>query len=294
MKVLSTLLQINHYPDNYKRFAEWALKILVSGLCFGFILQKISPDQLLGAMDVSDVNIVPMLAVLLVLMTANWSLEAWRWRLSLRQEGLSFTDSLRIVLAGLALNWVIPFTLGDASARLNGVSLYRRGFRALIFNRAILLLITGSFGAMSVLYYLERLNLSTISLIITAAVISLVLLFFTYSGSARLLTICALSLLRYAIFTFQFYLLLAFFLPSLAPLTIIMGIGWIFLFRSFIPALFGNFGVREASALVFFQSYLQDPGMVVVPCLLIWLINTVIPSFAGVAGLLNLKVNIAQ
>ena len=106
--------------------------------------------------------------------------------------------------------------------------------------------------------------------------------------------VLALSLLRYVIFTFQFYLVLSLFLPELAWYLILLGIGWIFLFRSVIPSFLGNFGVREASAIVFFQAYVPDVSIVLIPCLIIWMINTVIPSILGTVYVFKLKLNIAQ
>jgi hypothetical protein len=102
-----------------------------------------------------------------------------------------------------------------------------------------------------------------------------------------------LSMLRYAVFTFQFYVLLSAFNPALSFSLLVAGVGWIFLFRSVVPSLFGNLGVREAGALLFFEAHVPDMMLVLVPSLLIWLINTVAPSVLGLYFLLKYKTKLA-
>ena len=106
--------------------------------------------------------------------------------------------------------------------------------------------------------------------------------------------VLGLSVCRYLIFSFQFFCMLAHFNPSLAYMTIILGIGWIFLIRSVLPSLLGGVGIREASALSFFYPYEAEAAMILMPCMLIWLINTVLPSLLGSITIFKLKVNIAK
>lgn len=263
-------------------------------LCLWFISQKVSGVSVKTGL--LDIELLQLCSFLLVLMGINWVLEAERWRLALVEEELTLSAALHAILCGLALNWVVPFTLGDAGARLANIQFYKKAISALVLNRVILLSITLSFGGISVLYYFNELNDWWFWLLSTGGV-ALPFVFHMFHPTLnqnRLIRICMISVLRYAVFTLQFYLLLEFFLPSLSPQILLLGIGWIFLFRSFIPSLFGKFGVREASAIVFFQPYVMDTDMVVIPCLLIWAINTLIPSALGAICIFTLKVKIAQ
>ena len=95
-----------------------------------------------------------------------------------------------------------------------------------------------------------------------------------------LFAIGAISMLRYAIFVLQFYMLLSLFLPEAEPVLLFLGIAWVFFFKSIIPALLGGLGVREASGLVFFSD-VANPELVVIPIFLIWAINNALPSVTG-------------
>jgi len=109
-------------------------------------------------------------------------------------------------------------------------------------------------------------------------------------GMALFSKLLGLSVIRFAVFFFQFYVLLAAFNPALTMHLILAGVGWVFLFRSVVPSLFGNLGVREAGALLFFEAHVSDMMLILVPSLLIWLINTVAPSVLGLYFLLKFKV----
>ncbi|MEP5612372.1 MAG: hypothetical protein ABJP45_08985, partial [Cyclobacteriaceae bacterium] len=93
--------------------------------------------------------------------------------------------------------------------------------------------------------------------------------------------IILLSVGRYGIFFLQFVILISIFNPELAVFTIFSGIAWIFLVRSVLPSLFGGVGLREASALFFFQNIVTDSLSVVFPVFVLWILNTAIPSLIG-------------
>lgn len=286
-------MQINHYTERYKKSLEWTVKIIVTGLCIYFISTRVdlSDINLKEAFDKPDGIIIYM--IVLMLMPLNWALEAEKWRVSIPHETSSFQEAWRRVLAGLALNWVIPFTLGDVGGRLLNVQNAKKSAGALLINRTILLLITLLYGGIAVLYYFDWYNHWMLAVPFLVVGVGLAALS-SWGNGSMWIQVLALSLLRYAIFTFQFYLVLSLFLPELAWYLILLGIGWIFLFRSVIPSFLGNFGVREASAIVFFQAYVPDVSIVLIPCLIIWMINTVIPSILGTVYVFKLKLNIAQ
>ncbi|MCP4460549.1 MAG: hypothetical protein GY816_21385 [Cytophagales bacterium] len=91
------------------------------------------------------------------------------------------------------------------------------------------------------------------------------------------------------IFTIQFIVLFYAFIPDVSLLVILAGVGWTFFFRSVIPSLFGNLGVREVGALVFFESFVSEPSLILISSLLIWLINTVAPSVLGLYYVLKFR-----
>lgn len=261
------------------RVGRW----LIGGICLFFLVYKLSTLRL-ESVVLDPVHLCLAIGLVLLFMPLNWLLEAERWRVSLQGEHLSSREALRIVLAGQALNWGIPFSLGDAAARISAATQKWQSVSAVLLNRTVMLLITGLLGFISLYYFFQ---FSTHWLVIGVFVLSIAgyigFQFIVKSGFAErmVLQVILLSLIRYAVFFFQFHVLIRFFNPELGSLVIIHGICWIFLFRSFIPALFGNFGVREAGALLFFEGLVANPSQILLPCLLIWLINLVIPSIYG-------------
>ncbi|MEQ8471660.1 MAG: hypothetical protein RIC35_10755 [Marinoscillum sp.] len=271
------------------------IKILFTAASLWFIMAHIQQSSFpLGSLTLTSQNLW-WIMIAVILMPINWWLEIVKWRISVPAENLTFNEARTAVLSGLALNWVLPFTLGDLSGRLAAVNHYRATAKALLVTRMLSLGITLVFGGFAVLHFFSLPQMSYLLVII--GFIFLTFLMYRVYGSkehVRFIKILTLTAIRYLVFTAQFTVLIYAIIPSLSFSVLILGIGWVFLFRSVIPSLFGNFGIREASALVFFESYLETPAMILLPCLLIWMINTIIPSIVGATYIFKLKVNIAR
>ncbi len=272
----------------------WIAKLILSLIALGFIFSQVD------IANISLLSIQPwfdrpdVVVVLLALMPINWLLEALRWKISMKEGKVTFSESLKRVLSGLALNWVIPFTLGDASSRLVGVTNYKKSAIILLKNRLIMFSITLIFGTFSLLYYFHLLIPIVIFGLVSLASVSAVWFYHKVGLRSDNSFILIISLIRYVVFTFQFVLLMAVFLPHIQWLVLLLGVGWTFFFRTLIPSLFGNFGIREASAFVFFEPLVLDMHYVLIPCLLIWLVNTVLPSLVGVLMIFRLRFDLDQ
>lgn len=229
-----------------------------------------------------------VIALVFVLSFANWALEIWRWKFSLGQlKPCGWKEATSQVLAGQCLNWVFPFTGGDLIARLYPHE-DRKSVGALIyFNRGFMLFFTIVLGCFGLYSFYEEFNHYQSGLIIGLTGMG-VLSWGIYRLAQRMANLqlgflsglLGISFLRYSVFTFQIFILLWSFYPDLDSAILLGGIGWTFLFRSVVPSLFGNLGVREASALVYFDQF-ADGTLVIVPALIIWAINTVLPSAIG-------------
>ena len=240
------------------------------------------------------------LIIVSLLMIINWYLEVVRWEVSVSTfEPISKAEAWRIVLSGLALNWVFPFTTGDLLSRISQSYNKFSATSATILNRGIMLsftLILGLYG-MSKLAVEYDVN-GWFGLVIIFGIplirkffkkpLGLFLDFFRNLKRSTLIQIIAISLVRYMVFTFQFYLCLKLFLPELSGDLLLGGIGWIFLVRSALPLFIGGVGVREASGILYFEPYAQIE-MIVIPIFLIWFINIVIPSIIGLFFILKLR-----
>lgn len=287
-----------------KRAKFWLniLKVAILILCLAFIGGALY-DQ-----PVADLHLVfdqwPVVLVVASLAPVNWYLEVLRWKHSLSQLGpVTFMEASRQVFTGLAMNWVAPFTSGDLLVKLHRASNKRHTTAIILLNRLIMIVFTVILGMYGVYRFSTELFQSQIGWWLVVAVGILIVwgllrrfLFKKILILTRgaVLHIISLSLVRYAVFTLQFAWLLSAFNPQLPYDIVLAGVGWIFLFRSFIPSLFGNFGVREASALVFFQSLVHKPMLILMPSLTIWFINTVLPSLLGLYFLFKFRVKLAE
>lgn len=289
--------------DNYLNHTSslWLwIKIAIAVLALFFVYEQFEAEHIDFWSVAWPINSVLVMAVVFSLMMINWSLEAIRWKASISVfEGVSFIDSLKSVLGGIALNWILPFTTGDALYRLAERQDKYKTAAAILINRGIMLLITLAYGLTSVWYYTNSLiDFNFLVLFVPLIGIIVVwqlrkrinrfLTYFKQIGMSELLFVLGVSVLRYVIFVFQFFLLLNLFLPELSIETLLLGIGWVFFFKSVLPSVFGGVGIREASGLVFFSS-VSDPSLVVIPIFLIWLINSAIPSLCGLIAIWSFR-----
>ena len=292
-------MQIN---DNHKKVLDWVVKVLILFACLFYILVAVDSKW---SFDVQlSASLFQTLGIVTLLMFVNWFLEVWRWHYSLNTvQTTSYNQASRQVFVGLALNWIIPFTGGDLVARLGEFGNKKAVGVMIYYNRVIMLSITLFFGAFGIYEF----GHSQLEFFVFVFPIGLIALFFVIGRLAKKLlrldhklaqremfSLVLISILRYCVFTIQFYLLITFFLPSMDHLYVFAGIGWVFFFRSVIPSLFGNLGVREASAMLFFESQIPNNSLILIPSLLIWLINTVLPSALGLYFVMKFRVKLAK
>ncbi|WP_420578013.1 hypothetical protein [Ekhidna sp.] len=301
-------MQIKNNHSNYLQ-NPWIIgmiKLLVLGGCLYIIITKLQ-DQSINLNElIWPASFGFIIGLVLLLMVFNWYLEALRWKVSLQPfEAISIKNAWQVILGGLALNWVLPFTSGDLLVRISQQQDKYKATSAAMLNRGVMLCFTLLLG----LYGMSKLAIEynvngwfTFLLIFSYPIIRWLfkksldqfLSYFRNMSRMILLKIILLSLFRYVVFVFQFYLLLSAFLPDLSAELLLAGIGWIFLIRSVLPLFFGGVGVREASGILFFEPHVSDLQLIIVPIFFIWVINTVMPSLVGLIFVFKFKFNIAQ
>ncbi|MGQ0829785.1 MAG: hypothetical protein ACT4ON_15470, partial [Bacteroidota bacterium] len=113
---------------------------------------------------------------------------------------------------------------------------------------------------------------------------------FTDHSASELAVVFGLSLLRYLIFSIQYYLMLQFFGVN-AGITILFSlIALTFFVTSVIPTFsLTEIAVRSATAVYFFSTISVDSTAIVASSLLLWIINLAIPALVGSVFVLNLK-----
>ncbi|NQZ78887.1 MAG: flippase-like domain-containing protein [Ekhidna sp.] len=297
-------MQIINKPLNYlqKPVLNLILKLSLFGFSSFFILQKLDErSEVLSIQSFPD-RFANIFILVCFMMIANWSLEALRWKVSSPDsQRRSFKNALEVVLAGLALNWVLPFTSGDFLSRLSQEVDKYAAVSAVLLNRAVMLCLTLLLGVYSLGNSIVVDSRLLLFILLIFSFISLLYLFknrirrflkyFKDLSNAALINLLALSILRYLVFFAQFYLMLSVFNPDLSSSILVSGIGVIYLSKTFLPLIAGGLGVREASGLLFFQPHVDELAMIIIPIFLIWIVNVVFPSLVGLGFIWRLKLS---
>lgn len=296
-------MQIKNFtPKNYEIVS--VLKVIVTLLSLFFIIRALIKYEVEISFEMFPDDFLPVILIMVLLMIANWTLEARRWQLSLSTyEPIKLWFSLKQILIGLSLNWIFPFTAGDAMARLFPMNQKSKTLAAMMLNRSIMLSLTLIFGLIGA-YQLIAIKFSYVFIYGLVIIVAVVVLSFNNKITSRiakllmyyqsidrklLFRIILISVLRYCVFVLQMFLMLKIFLSDLELPVILGGIGLIFFSRSIFPTLFGGLGVREASGILYFSPFVADASLVILPISLVWVINVVIPSLVGLIPLFRIK-----
>jgi len=282
-------------------------------------------------------NMIYIAVALLFLMTLNWAIESLKWKLLINQaEGVSFLTSYEAILGGLATSVFTPNRVGEFIGRVFILKKTDplKAILLTIVGSFSQLLITIVMGTAAYLVfaprYLTSLMYDSTWLVsgfsVTLVILSLIsiLTFFNisilhrisilipekYSARIRssidamadcpktlLLKTVLLSLLRYLVFSTQFYLAIHLMGLNFTMPQSMMVIPVIYLVLAAIPTMaLTELGVR-GSVSVFLFGLLSGSGVlnaeatlaVVSASTLIWLVNIAVPSLAGVLVIFRLK-----
>lgn len=246
------------------------------------------------------------------LLFVNQGIEYVKWRLFTKHLINDPSAAWKSFLAGLASGFISPNGWGNVFGRM------------LFFNRrnAILIVLVTALGNLSqllptavfgsfALYFRNDLNPIWFVVSISVSVVLLLFYFFGEQVFARRsyrnkvirhfklmllrfgylrVQLLLLSTFRFLVFTVQFVLLfVAFGYTDVWLLTYSVWI--IYILTSFIPSLWsGKLLIRETAALFVFRGTGVDSEInIIVICLLIWLINIVVPSLIGSFVLVPIK-----
>ncbi len=247
--------------------------------------------------------------VVILLMPINWLLETLKWKLlSEKLERVTIFQALKGVLTGITLGFITPHAVGDYFGRiLTSESENRlRLVGAIMLGRISQMIATGVFGLFGIYYLLGAKPMLLALLIATLLILLFILLFKNkwligltrkylsivgeYSVK-QLILLQSLSMVRYLVFCFQFILILKAFLPTLDHILGLAGVTWIFLAKSLLPSFnfLSDLGIREYSAIYFFEQYQVEILPIVCASLFVWVINILVPTLVGLPLVLQLK-----
>jgi Lysylphosphatidylglycerol synthase TM region len=268
--------------------------------------------------------------IALILVLLNWGLEARKWQILLRPvETISFFNSFKAILAGLAFSMNTPNRIGEFGGRVLYV---HEGHRW----KALSLTVTGSFsqlivtisiGCGGLLFLLTNATTAAgianyyiwIRVLFYGSLLVCIFLYLLYfrlgqiikwaekipkaRGFVQHLTVIedlrvtillrtlALSFSRYLIFVFQYILLLQLFSVEVSAWHSFWLISVLYLILAVTPTIaLAEVGIRGKVSLTLFTLVSTNDFGIAGAATAIWFINLVIPALAGSLLFLSLKI----
>ncbi len=299
-----------------KKLLSWVLKIVIGIASFAFVYYKLKPECTPEKLAIVKEGFrapaqLGLLLICFLLIPLNWALEIYKWQLITHNiEAVSFGKAAQSVLTGICLGNLTPGRLGEFAGRilffnpinrakvaithfvcgltqlLTTVSLGILGLALLLMNKApdklnyliliaclllflallfLMLKINACYKWLSGLKFLNRFSLGEINY---------------ESRTIRLLL--GLSVLRYAVFSTQYFILLHALGAWGDVVQLYAAIAVSFMLMSSIPMIsFIEMAIRGAIALLVFSSFHASALQLFVASTLLWLFNIILPSIVG-------------
>lgn len=309
-----------------KKTLTLSVKILIGVLSFWLIYNRLSAIPHLKEQSLfwfSEPSMYLILLLVLFLMPVNWGIESYKWKTITDQvERVSYSTALKSVFSGICVGNIAP---GRAMEFLAKIVFFKSENRPSItllhfINGMFQMLITVTVGVISIAYKLNKNNQSSNFIYIVLAGGLGMILFFcwvilnvsfiqqklkfikwfrkmdnaqnTQFSKTLLLKLISFSIIRYLVFTTQFYLIYNALSPQNDMVQIFMSIAAYFMLTSLIPMIsYIEPAIRAAIALFVFNNAADNTVIVVLSSTFVWIINVVIPSIIGYIIILKEKID---
>ncbi|MCQ2350475.1 MAG: flippase-like domain-containing protein [Paludibacteraceae bacterium] len=306
--------------DNSKTGKNWltVLKIVIMAGAYGYLAYVLITfdkyNELADSLSNIDGKHWAILLLTIILMPLNWAVESLKWKTLVNQiQEMPFLKAFKSVLMGLASGFFTPNRICDPIGRIllldNGnkskgvmfsiVSTIAQSFAGCIFLLiAIIAIPSAHFDISESLVGLQGFALIFISIItliyftiplwsgkISVPKYEMLDRFFRAIDSVSytvLMKVSAQSILRYGVYSFQYYLTLRFFSVdiSLTEALILIPINYFLI--SVTPSVsFSEIGIRGAYASLLIGSITANQVGAALAAVTVWFINYVIPMIVG-------------
>ena len=254
-----------------------------------------------------------MLLLSLFLMPVNWGIESYKWKSITRQvEAVSYGTALKSVFSGICVGNIAPGRAMEFLAKIVFFKIENRPTITVLhfINGMFQMLITSIVGVISITYKLNQTNQSATIVYIVIAGGLLMIAFFCWAilnvafiqkklkfikwfrrmddaqavqfSKALILKLVSLSIIRYLVFTTQFYLIYDVLAPGSSVIHVFTSVAGYFMFTSLIPMISViEPAIRGAIAIFVFNGANDNPVNVILASTFVWIINVVVPSIIG-------------
>ena len=317
---------------NSKKVIGIVLKAVIGLASFGIIYWRIKNDFSSENVAVLKEALfsyrsIFFIALSLLLFPVNWAIESYKWMLITEQtEKISFKIAQKSTYAGVCIGNLAP---GRATEFLAKIHFFKPENKlkvtVLHFVGGMFQLSITVFCGMLALFLKSYLStdvssvLNVVSIAISVIVmLAFVIILFNINrfvgwiykrfnkanyeelkpilwSKKLLIQLFGYSIIRYAVFSFQFVLLLYVFNLHVNFLHLFISIYIYFLFTTMIP-MFSviEAAVRTAIALIVFSDFGLPNSALAIVAILLWIVNIVIPSIVGYVILLRENLNFSS
>ena len=252
-------------------------------------------------------------------MAFNWITEAYKWKVLIKNlEHITLLKSLKAILAGVTVSIFTPNRIGEFAGRIFVLKRENRipSIFSTITGSISQLIITVVIGIISsIILTLNYYNINFISVsnfkifIILLFIITIIITYIYFNIKVLyklisvipymkkfkkylfilssykvtdLLYVLFISLIRYIIFVFQFYLMLYFFNIHIGLFNSFISIAVTYIILAIIPTVsLTEIGVRGSVAIAIIGIFSNDVLGIAFSSILIWIINLAIPAIIG-------------
>lgn len=312
-----------------KKILGIALKVAILLLVVWVLYRKLNNHQNLLEFErlmqgLGTDTVVITLSVVVVLMFANWLLEAVKWRYLCRYiEPISLWKAIQSVFCGLTWAVFTPNRIGEFGGRVLFLKPRKRIFGVVAMGVGALaqLVLTSVAGSLSIAWFVNR--FFDIGMLMGGALwlLSVVyagfflMLYFnvkwidswikrigflrkfhrffeilTRYSRRELLLVFLNSLARFVIFTSQYCILMLVLIPNIEFVPMLLLIFILFFVQAALPTLdLFDFGVRSVTASYLYGHITDQDIAVMAIASCIWFINLILPAILG--SVFVLKIN---
>lgn len=302
----------------FKKKFTW-IKIFIMVAAYGYLIYTFINfehyDDFSSYFKTHGLENLKYLLGCLILIPLNWLLESLKWKEVLSKiQVLSLGQAIKSVLIGLTSGFFTPNRVGEPVGRsmfladgnktkgviCSLICTLSQSFATLFFvciafvlacnivveleqiPQILLIRNIGIIAAVAVFllyltipFWVGRLKLKSEKLQDIARAISLI-------SYASLLKVSLYSIVRFAVYSFQYYLMLKFFAVDIHFSTAMVLIPINYFLVSIIPSVaFAELGIRGSSALLVMEPLLGNTLGVALAAMSLWFINYVIPMLVG-------------
>lgn len=302
----------------FKKKFTW-IKIFIMVAAYGYLIYTFINfehyDDFSSYFKTHGLENLKYLLGCLILIPLNWLLESAKWKEVLSKiQVLSLWQAIKSVLIGLTSGFFTPNRVGEPVGRsmfladgnktkgviCSLICTLSQSFATLFFvciaivlacnivveleqipqillirNIGIIAAVAVFFLYLTIPFWVGKLKLKSEKLQDIARAISLI-------SYASLLKVSLYSIVRFAVYSFQYFLMLKFFAVDINFYTAMVLIPINYFLVSIIPSVaFAELGIRGSSALLVMEPLLGNTLGVALAAMSLWFINYVIPMLVG-------------